>query len=99
MAKTNIYLKLDEINGESVDEDHKKWIELEFVYLGRAQSGDVREWARRAGNTVANSTRSGDQDLRQVVGHPMEKLHHRQAHSQRTHTLPEAGRRDAGRSI
>jgi len=28
MAKTNIYLKLEGIDGESVDEDHKGWIEL-----------------------------------------------------------------------
>jgi type VI secretion system secreted protein Hcp len=29
MAKTNIYLKLDGLDGESVDEDHKNWIEVE----------------------------------------------------------------------
>jgi type VI secretion system secreted protein Hcp len=29
MAKTNVYLKLDGIDGESEDEDHDKWIELE----------------------------------------------------------------------
>jgi type VI secretion system secreted protein Hcp len=29
MAKTNIYLRLDDIKGESIDQDHKEWIELE----------------------------------------------------------------------
>jgi type VI secretion system secreted protein Hcp len=29
MAKTNVYLKLEGIDGESEDEDHDKWIELE----------------------------------------------------------------------
>jgi type VI secretion system secreted protein Hcp len=28
MAKTNIYLKLEGIDGESIDEDHKQWIEI-----------------------------------------------------------------------
>jgi type VI secretion system secreted protein Hcp len=29
VARTNIYLKLDGVNGESVDENHQGWIELE----------------------------------------------------------------------
>jgi type VI secretion system secreted protein Hcp len=29
VARTNIYLKLDGVNGESVDDSHKDWIELE----------------------------------------------------------------------
>jgi type VI secretion system secreted protein Hcp len=29
MAKTNIYLKLDGLNGESMDDEHKDWIEVE----------------------------------------------------------------------
>ncbi len=29
MAATNIYLKLDGLDGESMDEDHKDWIEVE----------------------------------------------------------------------
>ena len=29
MARTNIYLKLEDVEGESVDEGHEKWIELE----------------------------------------------------------------------
>jgi type VI secretion system secreted protein Hcp len=34
MAKTNMYLKLEGIDGESIDEDHKGWIELiEFTWL------------------------------------------------------------------
>ena len=28
MAKTNMYLKLEGIDGESVDESHQSWIEL-----------------------------------------------------------------------
>ena len=35
MAQTNIYLKLGDIKGESLDENHGEWIELELVYLGR----------------------------------------------------------------
>jgi type VI secretion system secreted protein Hcp len=31
MAQTNIYLKLDGIDGESLDEDHQGWIEIDSV--------------------------------------------------------------------
>jgi type VI secretion system secreted protein Hcp len=34
MAKTNIYLKLEGIDGESIDETHERWIELaKFTWL------------------------------------------------------------------
>jgi type VI secretion system secreted protein Hcp len=29
MAQSNIYLKLDGLNGESLDDDHKQWIEVQ----------------------------------------------------------------------
>ena len=39
MAKTNMYLKLHEINGKSVDEDHKDWIELiSFTWVVHADA-------------------------------------------------------------
>ena len=31
MAKTNIYLKLDGVDGEFVDENHKHWIETRIL--------------------------------------------------------------------
>ena len=34
MAKTNIYLKLEGIDGESVDETHQGWIELANFTVG-----------------------------------------------------------------
>jgi type VI secretion system secreted protein Hcp len=34
MAVTNIYLKLDGLDGESIDEDHKDWIEVENFSWG-----------------------------------------------------------------
>lgn len=34
MASTNMYLKLEGIDGESLDQDHDKWIELESLSWG-----------------------------------------------------------------
>jgi type VI secretion system secreted protein Hcp len=34
MAQTNIYLKLDSVDGESIDKDHDKWIEVESFTWG-----------------------------------------------------------------
>jgi type VI secretion system secreted protein Hcp len=34
MAQTNMYLKLDGLDGESLDEDHKNWIEIESFHWG-----------------------------------------------------------------
>ncbi|WP_407158082.1 Hcp family type VI secretion system effector [Bradyrhizobium sp. STM 3557] len=34
MAATNIYLKLDGLDGESMDEDHKDWIEVQSFAWG-----------------------------------------------------------------
>jgi len=34
MAQTNMYLKLDGLDGESLDDDHKDWIEIESFNWG-----------------------------------------------------------------
>jgi type VI secretion system secreted protein Hcp len=34
MAQTNIYLKLDGLDGESMDQDHKDWIEIDSFSWG-----------------------------------------------------------------
>jgi type VI secretion system secreted protein Hcp len=34
MAQTNIYLKLDGLDGESLDQDHQDWIELDSFHWG-----------------------------------------------------------------
>jgi type VI secretion system secreted protein Hcp len=34
MAATNVYLKLDGLDGESMDDDHKDWIEVESFSWG-----------------------------------------------------------------
>jgi type VI secretion system secreted protein Hcp len=34
MAATNVYLKLDDINGESLDKDHQNWIEVDSFSWG-----------------------------------------------------------------
>ena len=48
MARTNIYLKLDGVDGESVDEGHKDWIELE-------------SWTWKVANDASFATGQGGQ--------------------------------------
>ena len=52
MAQTNIYLKLDHIDGESLDENHEKWIELESF------SWDVNNQANFAKGQGGQATQS-----------------------------------------
>jgi type VI secretion system secreted protein Hcp len=41
MAQTNLYLKLDGVDGESLDKDHKDWIELESFNWGVSNGANM----------------------------------------------------------
>ena len=83
MAQTNIYLKLDDIKGESLDENHEEWIELDTFTWGVDNQAN---FAQGQGGQATQSKTHGISVTKvcdKLVGYPMAGLHHRQTHSQR----------------